>query len=179
MAFGQRTHKPYPTKENPAKKWMTVQHAKKRIMDYVAKRDHSEKELRQKLKLYAEAEIIDQAIIWAKEQNWLSAPEVLNLKFADQLHRRGKGIRSINQKLKNKGLPTVKSDFETEVVKARKLVRAKWSAEDFEGLVFKDSQKLKAKIMRFLIARGYESEIVQDILKKEFKAGVLSHDEEF
>ena len=179
MAFGQRTRKPYPSKDNPAKKWMTVSHAKKRIMDFVAKRDHSEKELRQKLKLYAEAEIIDQAIIWAKEQNWLSAPDVLKLKFADQLHRRGKGIRTINQKLKMKGLPTVKSDFETEVVKARKLVKAKWSADDFDGLVFKESQKLKAKIMRFLMTRGYESEIIQDILKKEFKAGVSPHDEEF
>jgi regulatory protein len=148
-------------------------------MDYVAKRDHSEKELRTKLKAYCEAELIDQAIVWAKEQNWLAAPDVLKEKFADQLHRRGKGIRTINQKLKAKGLPSTKSDFETEIVKARKLVFAKWSSSDFNGLDFKEAQKLKAKIMRFLIARGFETDVVGQILKVELKAKGNSHDDEF
>lgn len=179
MSFGRRQpRKPYDP-NNPPKKWMTLLHAKKRIMDYVAKRDHSEKELRTKLKPYCEPELIDQAIIWATEQNWLAAPEVLKQKFADQLHRRGKGIRSINQKLKAKGLPSTKSDFETEIVKARKLVFAKWSASDFNGLDFKEAQKLKAKIMRFLIARGFETDVVGQILKKELNAKGNSHDEEF
>lgn len=179
MTFSRRPQrKPYSA-DNPPKKWMTLLHAKKKIMDYVAKRDHSEKELRQKLKTYCEAEIIDQAIIWAKEQNWLSAPEVLKEKFADQLHRRGKGIRSINQKLKAKGLPSTKSDFETEISKARKLVFAKWSASDFNGLDFKEAQKLKAKIMRFLIARGFESDVVGHILKNELKTKGIANDEEF
>lgn len=179
MAYGRRSQpKPYDP-NNPPKKWMTISHAKKRIMDYVAKRDHSEKELRTKLKRYAEADIIDQAIQWAIEQKWLAAPEVLKEKFADQLHRRGKGIRSINQKLKAKGLPSTKSDFETEIVKARKLVFAKWDASDFNGLDFKQAQKLKAKIMRFLITRGFETDVVGQILKNELKAKGNSHDEEF
>lgn len=178
MNFGQRRRKPYQPKDPLLKKWMTVLQAKKRIMDYIAKRDHSEKELRQKLNPFCEKETIDQAITWAQEQNWLALPEILKEKFADQLHRRGKGIRTINQKLKAKGLPTTKSDFNTEILKAKKLVFAKWSSHDFQGLDFNESQKLKAKIMRFLIARGYESEIVQQILKKDLKAGVLSNDDE-
>lgn len=179
MAYGRRPQpKPYDP-NNPPKKWMTISHAKKRIMDYVAKRDHSEKELRTKLKRYAESEIIDQATQWAIEQKWLAAPEVLKDKFADQLHRRGKGIRSINQKLKAKGLPSTKSDFETEIAKARKLVFAKWDASDFNGLDFKEAQKLKSKIMRFLITRGFETDVVGQILKNELKAKGSSYDEEF
>jgi regulatory protein len=158
---------------------LSLSDAKKKIMDFVARRDHSEKELRKKLSLRCEPEIVDQAIEWAKEQNWLAQPEVLSEKFAEQLSRRGKGIRKINQKLKELGLGAVKADKETELEKAKRLVLNKWSAEDFRGLGFQESQKLKAKIMRYLIARGYESDIVSNILKNEFKAGAISHDEEY
>jgi regulatory protein len=141
---------------------LSLSDAKKKIMDFVARRDHSEKELRKKLSLRCEPEIVDQAIEWAKEQNWLAQPEVLSEKFAEQL-----------------GLGAVKADKETELEKAKRLVLNKWSAEDFRGLGFQESQKLKAKIMRYLIARGYESDIVSNILKNEFKAGAISHDEEY
>ncbi|MFZ3228781.1 MAG: regulatory protein RecX [Pseudobdellovibrio sp.] len=163
----------------PPEKWMTLSDAKKKIMDYVANRDHSEKELRQKLNTFCEADLIDLALIWAKEQNWLATPDALKDKYADQLHSRGKGILSINQKLIEKGLPTVKSDFETEIAKACKLVFAKWSANDFNGLDLKETQKLKQKIMRFLISRGFETEVIEQILKNELNAKGLSYDEEF
>lgn len=151
--------------------------AKKKIMDFVARRDHSEKELRTKLSLRCEPEIVDQAIAWAKEQNWLAKPEVLKEKFAEQLSRRGKGIRKINQKLKELGLSSVKADKENEFEKAKRLVLNKWSEKDFRGLNFQESQKLKAKIMRYLITRGFESDIVSNILKNEFKAGAQEHDQ--
>lgn len=158
---------------------LSLSDAKKKIMDFVARRDHSEKELRTKLSLRCEPAIVDQAIEWAKDQNWLAKPEILSEKFAEQLSRRGKGIRRINQKLKELGLNAVKADKETEIEKAKRLVLNKWSTEDFRGLGFKDSQKLKAKIMRYLITRGFESDVVSNILNNEFKAGALSHDEEY
>ncbi len=162
---------------------LSLSDAKKKIMDFVARRDHSEKELRKKLSLRCEPEVVDQAIEWAKEQNWLAKPEVLSEKFAEQLSRRGKGIRKINQKLKDLGLGAVKADKDAELEKAKRLVLNKWSSEDFRGLSFQESQKLKAKIMRYLIARGYESDVVSNILNNEFKAGAhendQSHDEEY
>ena len=57
---------------------LSLSDAKKKIMDFVARRDHSEKELRKKLSLRCEPKIVDQAIEWAKEQNWLAQPEVLS-----------------------------------------------------------------------------------------------------
>lgn len=153
--------------------------AKKKVMDLVARRDHSEKELRTKLALRCEPEIVEQTITWAKEQNWLAKPEVLAEKFAEQLGRRGKGIHKINQKLKELGLSSVKVNPENELEKAKHLILNKWSSEDFHGLGFKESQKLKAKIMRFLFARGFESGVVSSILKNEFKAGAIPHDEEY
>lgn len=162
---------------------LTLSEAKKKLMDFVARRDHTEKELRKKLSLRCDAETVEKTLAWAKEQNWLASPEKLKTQFAEQLSRRGKGVRKINQKLKELGLDTVKSDKESELAKAKKLALAKWSASDFKGLDFKEAQKLRAKIMRYLITRGYESDVVSSILKTEFKTSAAQeeeiYDEEF
>src|SRR4051812_45717141 len=89
---------------------LSLQEAKKRLMDYVAKRDHTEKELRKKLALRCTPEIVEQTIAWAAAQNWLASPEKLKEQFAAQLSRRGKGIRKINQKLQEVGLEKVKAN---------------------------------------------------------------------
>lgn len=175
MSFRVNAHK-------KIKSPLTLSEAKKKLMDYVARRDHSEKELRTKLSNKCTADIIDQTLAWAKEQNWLSSSEKLQKQFSEQLSRRGKGVRKINQKLKELGLDAIKPVRDIEIEKARSLATAKWSYKDFENLDFKESQKLKAKIMRFLSARGYESDIISHILKTEFKKssdnGEVYYDEE-
>lgn len=183
MSFYKRAQK-QTTRPIPAP--LTLAEAKKKLMDFVARRDHTEKELRKKLSLRCDADVVEKTLAWAQEQNWLAAPEKLKTQFADQLSRRGKGIRKINQKLKELGLETVKSDKNSELLKAKKLVLAKWSAADFKNLDYKETQKLKAKIIRFLITRGYESDVVNTILKNEFKQSSQNHnngedtyDEEF
>jgi regulatory protein len=158
---------------------LTPSEARKLLMDLVAQRDHSEKELRRKLSLRCDPELTDSTLAWAKEQNWLAAPEKLQSDLAESLGRKGKGIHKINQKLKELGLPSVKSNPEDELAKARKLARAKWTAEEFEGLPFLEKQKLQAKIMRFLTARGFDSSVVTQVLKNEFKKSGDSYDEEF
>lgn len=176
MPFNRRAHKQIKAPLTPAE-------AKKKLMDFVARRDHSEKELRQKLTLRCEPDVVESTIQWAREQNWLASPDKLRQQFAEQLSRRGKGIRKINQKLKDLGLESVSADRETEIEKARQLATAKWSASDFRGLDFKESQKLKARIMRYLITRGYESDVVSQILKTEFKSTPnnedMNYDDEF
>lgn len=180
MNFSRRT----PKIKSP----LTLPEAKKKLMDFIARRDHTEKELRKKLSLRCEPDVVDKTLAWAQEQNWLAAPEKLKTQFAEQLGRRGKGIRKINQKLKELGLETVKPNKASELEKARKLVLAKWSSDDFVDLDFKEAQKLKAKIMRFLITRGYESDVIGLILKNlasksEFKKIARNeednYDEEF
>ncbi len=157
---------------------MDLAQAKKKIMDYVAHRDHSEKELRQKMEHQCASDIIDEALSWAKMQKWLATPEDLTLKLAEQLHQRGQGIEVINQKLEAKGLPQIQSTSDQEFSKACDLVLAKWSKNVFNDLTSSESQKLKGKIMRFLLSRGYELEIVEQILKNEYNAGALSYEDE-
>ena len=153
--------------------------AKKKIMDIVARRDHSVKELHQKLSLLFEVEVIEQALAWARQQNWMAAPDSLKVKLAVQLARRGQGIDKINQKLDQMGLTLVQADQEQELAKAKKLATNKWSIEDFQNLEEHDALKLKAKVIRFLSARGFTLDIVSKILINEFKAGAVSHDEEY
>ena len=93
MSFNRRAHKQIKEPLTPAE-------AKKKLMDFVARRDHSEKELRQKLALRCEPDVVESTLKWAREQNWLASPDKLRQQFAEQLSRRGKGIRKINQKLK-------------------------------------------------------------------------------
>lgn len=137
-------------------------------MDLVARRDHTEKELRKKLSLRCEPEIIDQAIEWAKEQNWLAAPEQLQERFVQQLHQKGKGLRVINHKLRELGLQTIANDSELEFEKAQKLIQSKkFKNPEDQDLSFEEKQKLKAKIARFLSSRGFDSSIIAKIINEE------------
>lgn len=136
--------------------------ASTKMMDYLARRDHSEKELRKKLKTRFTPEEIDKAIEYGKANGWIpDTPEGLqNLaeKTAAALRRRGKGTMYINQYLKEKGLPPVKPDVVEELEKARELVKNKFSN------VSEMDRKEKAKVGRFLMSRGFNLDIVRKVI---------------
>lgn len=165
-------------------------YAKKKVMDLVALRDHSEKELRTKLRTYFKrnllyrkklalqqgreftedteenqteiAAAIEGAIEFAKDNRWLGEPEILSEKMAKILHRKNKGISYINNYLKEKGLPPITSDRDLELEKALALVKNKYS--DFSELSFEEKRKEQARVARFLAARGFDSEIVRKVI---------------
>lgn len=146
--------------KNPLK---TRQAAKKKVMDLLARRDHSEKELRTKLRdRFSDEEglgdIVNEAIEFAKDNNWLGNPEDLASRMADMLHRRNKGIHYINNYLREKGLPSVETDRDLELEKALSIVKNKYD-EDYEF-----SREEKAKVGRFLAARGFDSETVRKVI---------------
>ena len=133
--------------------------AKDKLMDYLARRDHSELELKQKLrKSQYSAEEIQEAIDWAKEQRWLPEPEKISQKVADTLHRKYKGIHFINQYLREKGLPTVGRNDELELEKARHLINNKASSR---------KRSERAKMARFLVSRGFDGEIIRKVIHEE------------
>ena len=139
------------------------QAAKRKVMDIIARRDHSEKELRTKLrdKFGDEddsAEIINEAIDFAKDQNWLGDPAALAQRFADMLHRRNKGIYYINNFLKEKGLPTIDVDRHLELEKALSIVKNKYDENH------KFSREEKARVGRLLATRGFDSETVRKVI---------------
>lgn len=137
--------------------------AKKKVMDLIARRDHSEKELRTKLKeKFSDDEsvddIVNEAIDFAKDNNWLGDPTTLAYRLADMLHRRNKGIYYINNYLREKGLPSVDVDRDLELEKALAVVKNKYDED------YKFSREDKAKVGRLLAARGFDSETVRKVI---------------
>ncbi|WP_413559771.1 regulatory protein RecX [Bdellovibrio sp. HCB209] len=137
--------------------------AKRKIMELLASRDHSEQELRSKLRLkFADdeggAEAIDEAISFANEKNWLGDPSEHASRLADTLHRRNKGICYINNYLSEKGLPQIETDSALEMEKAMTVVMNKFDED------YKFSQEDKARVGRLLTSRGFDSETVRKVI---------------
>jgi regulatory protein len=155
--------------------------AKMKLIELLALRDHSEKELRQKIKrsltpkwrrerptpdeetlsqLKKEIEAaVTEAMEFAAAHQYLAEPEKISQLFETALHRKKKGIRYINNYLAQKGLPSVKADPEIETEKARELLKRKYPA------VHAAPRDIKAKAMRFLASRGFSMETIQKALK--------------
>ncbi|WP_413586256.1 regulatory protein RecX [Bdellovibrio sp. HCB274] len=136
---------------------------KRKIMDLIARRNHSEQELRTKLHgRFADEdgglEAIEEAISHAKKNNWLEEPSTLAHRLADTLHSRNKGIEYINNYLSEKGLPAVESDEALELEKALAVVKNKFDED------FKFSREDKARVGRLLTSRGFDSETVRKVI---------------
>lgn len=142
--------------------------ARQKMMDLLARRDHSPVELRRKLAKfeYSEDEI-EAALDWARERKFIpfdeASAQAHSEKWRAPLDRRKKGIRWMNQKLSQIGLPKIASDPESELEKALDLVvRKAKSLRKSPPLTRED----KAKIQRFLMSRGFESTTINEALKK-------------
>ena len=148
---------------------MTLAQAKRKIMDILAERDHSEKEILKKLKRRCDEAVATEALQWAKEQNWLPSESRVQEMVVHSLGRRKKGQRAINQKLKEMGLEPVKLDTEIELEKALEAVQIKFKANLMNGLDYKSAQKEKARVLRFLLGRGFDSSVAQKVFHVYFK----------
>ncbi len=162
--------------------------ARNKMMDLLSHREHSETEIRLKLEGQFSSDEIDQAIKFGKEKKWIpSNPDeayLLSEKYAEVLRRKGKGIEFINQYLEEKGLPTITASTDDELENIQKLISKKFPqfyekqvagqrppsndmnighADEDASLDFQKEQ-LQAKIARFLISRGFNSEIVRKVL---------------
>ena len=147
---------------------------KRRVMDLIAKRDHSEKELKQKLsrvkkwdrqesrfskeRLYTDEEI-KTVIEWARDNRWLQEGTYLSERWAESLNRKKKGIKYINAYLSQKGLPAIKKDEEAEFDKAVYLLKRKIGSKELDP-------PMKAKLTRFLMSRGFDSETIRKAFKQ-------------
>ncbi len=121
-------------------------------------RDHSEKELRDKLIVRFPMELVEEMIALAKKNNWLADPQVLAARTTERLAAKGKGSLYIAQHLKKIGLPLVSVDRDRELEFARELAARKFG--DITKLKFEQ----KPKVMRFLVSRGYNRDIVNQVI---------------
>jgi regulatory protein len=134
--------------------------ARNKIMDYLAQRDHSEKELRDKLARRYSPEEISEAIEGVRASGLLREPEELAKAVAAQLARKKKSYRYIQEFLKKKGLPAVQKTGEEELEKARELLLLKFR----KGPPF--SYEEKPKVQRYLMYRGFDHETIRKVMNE-------------
>lgn len=138
--------------------------ARNQMMDLLARREHTETEIREKLlKAQFPQDEIESAIRYGQEQNWLPNTEraamALATKIADGLHCKNKGILFINHYLTEKGHPPIEVNEDLEIEKARRCLETKSLRP------LKDADlKLIAKCDRLLTSRGFEPEVIRKVL---------------
>jgi len=97
-------------------------------MDLIARRDHSERELVQKLtRAQHSTEEIAATIEELRERGWLPDPKILAEREADRLRRRGKSEAQIQAWLMKKGLPAAQRQAEAELETGLRSMRSSWT----------------------------------------------------
>lgn len=129
-------------KQNPKTAWV-------KAMDFLARRDHSEKELIEKLGRHFSQEEIEPVLEEMKQRGWLIDPHELAAKVTQSLHRKNKGFLYIQHFLRQKGLPATEKEPEVEMEKARDLIASK--AKDLTDF---------ARLASLLKNRGFDTETI-------------------
>lgn len=136
----------------------TTKSAFDRLVGYLSRRDHTIRELRQKLSKYHEPSEIIAALEKADEIKILPDHKKMSLQLAQQLLRKGRGQRYISAYLKKKGLPLSLPDEDEELKRAKQIV--------FHTLRLEPPFTLaqKQKIFRYLSNRGFSSSLARSIM---------------
>lgn len=133
--------------------------ALEKIVDYLSVRDHSEKEIRNKLTLKEfDSEEIEKGLDLAQRQGFMLEPKKLSENVSEQLNRKHKGILYINQYLQSKGLPCVLADWELEFEKAKDLTFKHFSKNPPYTI------QEKQDIYRYLTNRGYADQTIDQVI---------------
>jgi SOS response regulatory protein OraA/RecX len=135
---------------------------KKRALDrvayYLAQRDHSAKELEDKLQRKFETEAARWALEEAHSRSWIKPPEVLSEQVKTRLQSRRKGPRYIQNYLRKIGLPEAEIDADENFKNCTDLLNSKFP--NWKSFSYKE----KEKPARFLISRGFDYELVKEVL---------------
>jgi len=125
-----------------------------KAMDFLARRDHSELELREKLQRHFSLEEIDTVILEVKERGWILPPQELSDKVNEQLHRKNKGYLYICHFLRKRGLPEVARNPDIELEKALSLIESKHS----------EFLNKPNKLASLLKNRGFDTETIGKVI---------------
>lgn len=131
-------------------------------MSFLALREHSAKELKDKLlRKYAQAELVEEVINRLIEQN-LQSDERFTQAFVSMRQRQGKGSVVIKMELREKDVtPELIAQFvdDSDPVWLSLTRDVRW--KKFRGQIPAD-QRERAKQMRFLHSRGFSGRHIQD-----------------
>ena len=128
------------------------------VSNILSKRSHSLKELKQKLSLKYSDPIVTKVLEVAQENKWLESEDVLFKQTVAALHQKNKSWAYIKNYLEKKGLPLPEYDREKELEKSLALLSKKSLSAGSKS--FEDREKGR----RFLLYRGFEADIILEIL---------------
>jgi len=138
----------------------------------ISRRNHTEQEIRQKLRQRGfEAEVIARVISECERFNYINDKETAR-KYLGELRSKGQGIRGIRFSMKKKGIrdeiiDTVLDENHSaaeELGSADKAFQKKFISLSRE----KDIRKKREKIFRFLSLRGFSSSVISEVMESEF-----------
>jgi len=132
-----------------------------RIQILLSKRDHSVQELHKKLSRFFPHEEIVEALTVAAENNWLVDETTLAGRFAEELSRKKKSARYIQQNLKKRGLTAPPPDENAEIFKAEALLEKRFGQT--KGFSFSDKQKA----YNYLAYRGFSPSVIRIVINAE------------
>lgn len=139
------------------------------VMHLLSRKNYSRKELNEKLSKRYSQKMVADVMIWAEVNRWLLDENEIAARTVELLHQRNKGKMYISNYLKKRGLPAVELDADHELVKAQGLLSAKFAdfQEQFQMQEsYQDKQRLKAKVMRYLISRGFDMGTAQKAIQQ-------------
>lgn len=132
-------------------------------------RDHSRRELKQKLSRKYSAEATAEALEWAENHQLLREEAAISQVLSQQLDRQLKSHRQIGAQLMKKGLPPQKANRDLELEKIRRLLGRKFRQEVTSGKKFSYEEKIKA--YRFLKNRGFSDSLIKIALNESPNEG--------
>jgi len=153
--------------------------AKRKALDYLSRRMHSEKDLNQKLqKKGFSTETIQRLIDDFRTAGYLNDTQFAVAYVADCIQKRPIGRRSLYQRLRLKGIDkeiindvltaTLETEKEETIALAAARKKLRVSRSQFEKL---DINKRRQRLAQFLAQRGFEWEIIghviDEVLHKE------------
>lgn len=153
----------------------------------LARRDHSRREIQQKLKKAGHLESeIEAALTRATERRWLLDETVLASREANRLARAGKSRPVIEQWLKRKGLPTQSIEWETpladqEFASALTLAQRAWPR--LLRAAVRDCGKtsgrmttefsLRNRLQRMLLQRGFTAATARSVFTRLWRENAV------
>lgn len=143
----------------------TFQKALKKTADILARRNYSEKELRQKLSLLFTADVVDTVVHKAIEKHWLLPAEELAEAATATWTRGLKSAGYIAEHLAQRGLPAPEISEEDEVEKMKTLLKKKF--KNWEDLQTQLSFEERTKAYRFLSSRGFSESLIRKVIHEE------------
>jgi len=126
--------------------------ATRKAMDYLARRDHSELELKRKLQKKFSKAVAVRAILKCYESGWMSSEEELVERAVISLERKNKSYRKISDFLRRRGLQPPSYNSENEMEKAYRIIE-KWANE----------APSREDIFRLLHNRGFDKSTIRKV----------------